>query len=322
MERKALVLCLHTAFMGLRFSQIGAFSDNTAHRGDGYLTLPSWNLLAVFDGISGDNGSGKEGALHLERALQETRELRIAILELIRSGKHASTLALAQLKDDDSLEVHNVGDSRIYLLRDGQMHRLTRDDTLLTDLQPHLGFLQGVPFNFESMRARLLELGRDIFYKEHESVIKIIKRYFRVRQTRDLFVVDNEDKIMNWLKLGPFLPRIREDQGEDFNAALLALLILNAGQCLTKSLHTVSTVSPSVLTDVRPGDLILACSDGLYENLSRCEMLEYMNRLGNAQYLADRLVLAAQLKGRKRDDITAIVGIVQDDDGADGALED
>jgi len=45
-----------------------------------------------------------------------------------------STTVTAVALDDDDYLVANVGDSRTYLLRDGALKRLTRDDSLVQRL--------------------------------------------------------------------------------------------------------------------------------------------------------------------------------------------
>lgn len=46
----------------------------------------------------------------------------------------ATTLATVALGDDGTYAIANIGDSRIYLLRDGRLAQLTRDDSLLQEL--------------------------------------------------------------------------------------------------------------------------------------------------------------------------------------------
>src|SRR4051794_32647436 len=52
----------------------------------------------------------------------------------------STTLTTVALADDGTYLVANVGDSRTYLLRDGALRRLTRDDSLVQELIEH-GYL-------------------------------------------------------------------------------------------------------------------------------------------------------------------------------------
>ena len=109
-------------------------------------------LVAVADGVGGAAAGevaseAAIGALHtLEKSLLRA-PLDVALAEAIvhadetiafiascrpATAGMATTLTVVAL-DDDWL-VAGVGDSRAYLLRDGALHRLTRDDTLVQEL--------------------------------------------------------------------------------------------------------------------------------------------------------------------------------------------
>ncbi len=55
----------------------------------------------------------------------------------------ATTLTAVALRNDDRLLLANVGDSRAYLLRDGRLRQLTRDDSLVQQLIDHAGLDPG-----------------------------------------------------------------------------------------------------------------------------------------------------------------------------------
>lgn len=74
-------------------------------------------------------------AQNLSRMVAETSENidEISISKGMPSGSSGSTLAMLVLKDWFYRPVH-VGDSRIYLLRDGKLERITRDDSAVQDM--------------------------------------------------------------------------------------------------------------------------------------------------------------------------------------------
>ena len=88
-------------------------------------------LLVAFDG----NRSG-EGLLdavrHANRAVWEQARQRP---ELRGMGTTMTAVALVEKEDDDILVVVNVGDSRAYLLRDGELEQLTEDHSVPEELR-------------------------------------------------------------------------------------------------------------------------------------------------------------------------------------------
>jgi protein phosphatase len=130
------------------------------------LEMPSQRLAflgAVADGVGGSEGGGEasraaieaiaryachtmdcyyasnpgEHGSFLESLREAARRSHEQVLELARQrpdvGGMATTLTLA-LSVWPSLFLLQIGDSRAYLLRDGRLHRLTRDQTLAQEL--------------------------------------------------------------------------------------------------------------------------------------------------------------------------------------------
>jgi protein phosphatase len=118
------------------------------HNEDGYLVDRELRLAAVADGMGGHLGGEVASATALNAlhaAFSENGGLRDAIVaaneavvdradespELRGMG---TTLTVAVLGDDDTLLVGHVGDSRAYLVRDGELSRITTDHSLVEEL--------------------------------------------------------------------------------------------------------------------------------------------------------------------------------------------
>jgi serine/threonine protein phosphatase PrpC len=107
-------------------------------------------LVAVADGVGG-GAAGEVASLtainalaHLDKCRRE-RPLEVALAEAVRAGNETiafvagcrpqyagmGTTVTAAGLDDDAYVVANVGDSRIYLLRDGGLRLLTHDESLV-----------------------------------------------------------------------------------------------------------------------------------------------------------------------------------------------
>ncbi len=114
----------------------------------------SRRLVAVADGVGGHAaGEVASGAAidmlmmldkchlqepladELERAVREGND-RIRFLAECRPqyAGMATTLSTVALGDDDTYAIANIGDSRIYLLRDGRLDQLSHDDSLVQQL--------------------------------------------------------------------------------------------------------------------------------------------------------------------------------------------
>jgi len=122
------------------------------HNEDAVFASP--RLIAVADGVGGAAAGEVASTLaiqkmigldtrRIERPLE--RELNDAVIDAndviafatFYEPRHAgmgTTLTAVALSNDGEYLVVNVGDSRTYLLRGGQLHRLTRDDSLVQAL--------------------------------------------------------------------------------------------------------------------------------------------------------------------------------------------
>ena len=110
---------------------------------DSLLAAPP--LYAVADGMGGHRGGNVASALALQvlsrmgsspwnQLADQVRQANTAILERAQGDRSLSgmgTTLTAAYTEDDVIHLVHVGDSRAYLLRDDEMHRLTEDHTLV-----------------------------------------------------------------------------------------------------------------------------------------------------------------------------------------------
>jgi serine/threonine protein phosphatase PrpC len=113
------------------------------HNEDGYLAEAP--VFAVADGMGGHRGGEVASQVALERLDEVHRRGDVALPEAVRQANRAvleraereealsgmGTTITALLAKGDGIELAHVGDSRAYLLRDGQLRQLTEDHTLV-----------------------------------------------------------------------------------------------------------------------------------------------------------------------------------------------
>ena len=129
---------------------VGAATDTGRvrdHNEDGYVVDDALGLVAVADGMGGHRGGEVASATALDalrEQFQESHELRDAILAANAAVLEAAfaddrlrgmgTTLTAGALTDDQLLVGHVGDSRAYLLRAGDLSRITTDHSLVEEL--------------------------------------------------------------------------------------------------------------------------------------------------------------------------------------------
>jgi protein phosphatase len=117
------------------------------HNEDGYLVDDGLGLVAVADGMGGHRGGEVASATALEAlhaSFAASGGLRDAVLAandavLERADDDnlrgmGTTLTAGVFGDDGTLLIGHVGDSRAYLLRDGELSRITTDHSLVEEL--------------------------------------------------------------------------------------------------------------------------------------------------------------------------------------------
>ncbi|ATB30372.1 PP2C family protein-serine/threonine phosphatase [Melittangium boletus] len=238
-------------------THIGRRSNNE----DSFCEKPELGFFAVADGLGGHEGGEVASQLVLrtvtdflssdertapsapvpsaesepaaagpERLLREAVQLAHHEVRAQQKGKlhmMASTLTAVLFEQDEAV-VCNLGDSRTFLVRDGAVQRLTKDHTVLAEMEA-AGLDTKTPF---ALRHRNSLTG----------------------------AVGMEDSV-------------------DVDCGRVS---------------------------VRPGDVLLLCSDGLYEPVPPDLMVELLAQGGSAREMAERLVTRAYDRGGT-DNITGIV---------------
>lgn len=115
----------------------------TSGAGDGPL------LAGVADGMGGHVAGNIASALALTMATEDPADADIDIADRVLAGNQAirdrvsdepnlagmgTTMTLGLFPEDGSATVGHVGDSRCYLLRDGDLKRITSDHTVVAEL--------------------------------------------------------------------------------------------------------------------------------------------------------------------------------------------
>jgi PPM family protein phosphatase len=122
---------------------------------DAYCQRPDLGLFAVADGLGGHEGGEVASKLVLQtmadflasQAPEQPAELERLIGQAVRQAHHAvlsrqsgslsmmaSTITSVILRNGDAV-VCNLGDSRTFLVRGGEVRRLTKDHTVLAEME-------------------------------------------------------------------------------------------------------------------------------------------------------------------------------------------
>jgi PPM family protein phosphatase len=128
----------------LRF-RVGARTDvGRVREGNEDSLLAQQPLFAVADGMGGHQGGEVASKLALE-TLKKAADGQVALVQVVHQANRAVFDKAAQdpglagmgttltvfLVDGNTLRLAHVGDSRAYLLRDGQLQQITRDHTVV-----------------------------------------------------------------------------------------------------------------------------------------------------------------------------------------------
>lgn len=240
---------------------------------------------------------GKEDPRVVERAVKFFEEKmkmpydkdderhRAVLEELLQAiGCTASISKIWRGPDEkDRITVGNVGDSAIYILRNGELEKLTKDDSCAQVL----------------INAGVIENDQDITQKiDKRVIIELADAHPELRSMVPALTKQSE----SFVTVGSFRRRVTQAIG--------------VSKMMKKEFGTVFT--PRVETfDLEDGDVILTATDGLTDNLTDKKIAEILlkhknNPLEAAQALKQE-ALEVSLRGKekdvraKKDDITVLV---------------
>jgi len=115
----------------------------TSGSGDGPI------IVAVADGMGGHVAGNIASSVALAAAIQAPSDADMTTTERVLAGNNAilkrigeepnlagmgTTMTLGRFLDNGTLELSHVGDSRCYLLRDGELRQLSTDHTVVAEL--------------------------------------------------------------------------------------------------------------------------------------------------------------------------------------------
>ena len=128
---------------------------------DSFALEPELGLFVVADGMGGAQAGERASRLAIETITKSVREAmpNRSLESLVQAVRAANSYILQQASTDPELHgmgttvvavlldlplahIASVGDSRLYLLRNGQLHRITSDQTWVNEIGRSLGLTE------------------------------------------------------------------------------------------------------------------------------------------------------------------------------------
>jgi PPM family protein phosphatase len=255
--------------------QVGACTDVGRVRDgneDAYMVRDP--LFAVADGMGGHQGGEVASNLALER-LERATDDDSDLAEVVREANRAvfeqaaqdpglagmGTTLTAVRVQDERLHLAHVGDSRMYLLRDGRLERITRDHTVVEQLvdQGRMSVEDAKIHPQRSILTRALGVDEDIQVDEADVDVRPGDRVLLCSD--GLTGMVDEDRILSILTDTPdpqaactaLIEAANQAGGQD-NITAVVLNVLDARPAEQAGRGTGPLAPPSVTRGVPSGD--------------------------------------------------------------------
>lgn len=237
----------------------------------------------------------------IARAIVKVAAQHLAILgEAFPDDHRGATTFTSALVVGDRVGLGHVGDSRVYLLRQGTLHRLTRDH------------------NLSNVKAALREMTGQAAQPAQEDERRI-SRYLSTSAETPLSWIDSFDpaqvgqlaQAQSFPQGDPSTHKLNggAHQGHSGGGDLLNtmnIVVNNEPQNLEVQRLTNETRALSASLKLEPGDRLILMSDGLYGEVDDARMAKIMREVPTPQRAARALVSAA-MSDLSMDNITALI---------------
>lgn len=283
---------------------------------DTYIENPENGTYGVFDGMgghaAGEVASKEAGAIlqkelssvSIEASAQEIAEKMQTAFEAAQETLHllvktnpeyermATTASVVKFAEGGKkLVLGQVGDSRVYRLREGKLERISPEDSAI-EIAIKYGFIKS-----------------DQDVNQTVNIDKVEERLKTAKNKKE------QNELMMLLRvLGMTRNGIKEHYGFDTKEIPIKTFRNVAGNAIEGG-EKRRRATPHILTfDVKEGDKYLLCSDGVSDNLTEKEIREILTKDENPRELAEELalkskeIMAQEENPRaKHDDTTALV---------------
>ncbi|MEW6407674.1 MAG: PP2C family serine/threonine-protein phosphatase [Patescibacteria group bacterium] len=242
---------------------------------------------------------------------KELREFLIKVnSEIYQTGKEnpdlkglASTAsAMRFTRDGKKLVIGQMGDSRIYRLREGRLERISPEDSLVET----------------AVKYGLIASDQNI--QEEIDIDEVEKKMKEISGRKDMKKDEKQEALNELFNLITYLGQTREEYRERFGIDRKKIPIKNFRHIVSGNALGIKDAEPHIVAyDVEAGDRYLVSSDGVHDNLTDEQIIQIMIKRGRPEEIAKNLVLASKRISQdhknpraKEDDMTAIIVEVTD----------
>ncbi len=266
-------------------------------------------ISVIADGVGGQANGHLASRMAVELALAKFREadpstpakrllkdifnaanlsIYDAGMSMGKAGRMATTLGVCIFKNKQ-LFIGHVGDSRVYLVRQEKIERLTHDHSY-TGLQVKLRLISDAEARASTMRSMLTRsLGSEPFIRYDSKVIPIRKHDRIVQCTDGLYCFVDDGEIsegverLHLREICPYLVALAERRGADDNLSVQVIEVERLEEARAPRKIAIGAAAEAVPVqqnqhEVHPGDVLD----------SRFEIQDVLNRSGMASVFIAR----------------------------------